>query len=118
MNRECDFSFCYWFSNYPINNEIIIVAKQKDQIIGVISTKNIHHISLLFVDDQFWKQGIAKTLLNKLLDNIKMRDSSAEFISVNSSLFAESYYAKIGFVKQEEMKEIDGIKFVPMMLRI
>ena len=42
-------------------------------------------------------------------ENIELKN-----ISVNSSIFAENIYSKLGFIKTNEIQEKDGIKFVPM----
>ena len=43
-------------------------------------------------------------------------DNENSFITVNSSRYAVSIYEKIGFIKTEEEKEQDGLKFTPMKL--
>lgn len=80
-----------------------------EELIGVISTRDKHHISLLFIKEEFHKQGIGKALYefvsSKNLDN---------FMTVNSSLYAKGFYERLGFtcVAREQCK--NGIRYYPM----
>ena len=56
-------------------------------------------------------KGIGKKLMSFIID-----DNENSFITVNSSRYAVSIYEKIGFIKTEEEKEQDGLKFTPMKL--
>lgn len=90
------------------NKDIIYVAKYENKIIGLIATRS-NHISLLFIDEKFHGHKISKYLFNLIKNEIK-----EEFITVNSSPYAEKIYEKLGFTKVEDMKEMSGIKFIPM----
>ena len=83
------------------------------EIIGVIATQSTSHISLMFVDKQYHRQGIARQLLNVALDWFK-KDESVTRITVNSSPYAVNAYEHLGFVKTDEQQEKDGIIYVPM----
>ena len=48
--------------------------------------------------------------------SIVIDDNENSFITVNSSRYAVPIYEKIGFIKTEEEKEQDGLKFTPMKL--
>lgn len=84
-----------------------------DKIVGVIGTRDTTHISLMFVDKEYHKRGIAKELFNIVLDEIN-NDSINRFITVNSSPYAVEVYEHLGFVKTDEQQENDGILYVPM----
>ena len=90
------------------NRDIIFVAKYENQIVGLIATRS-NHISLLFIDERFHGRKISKHLFDIIKSEIK-----EEFITVNSSPYAEKIYEKLGFIKGEDMKEMSGIKFIPM----
>lgn len=84
-----------------------------DQIIGVIAIRNISHISLLFVNKEHHRKGIAKALFNHALEYIK-NTSDSKSITVNSSPYAVSIYQHLGFHATDAAQEKDGIIFVPM----
>ena len=87
----------------------------KNRLVGLISTRDGNHISLLFVDKEYQKRGIA----NELLKNIILKcEGEYEYISVNSSIYAVNIYHKFGFVDKKDKQEEDGIRFVPMQLQI
>ena len=87
---------------------------QGDKILGVIATQNNSHISLMFVDKEYHRQGIARQLFDVALDCLK-KNKDVKRITVNSSPYAVEAYERLGFVKTEEQQEKDGIIYVPMM---
>ena len=86
---------------------------QNDEILGVIATQSTSHISLMFVDKRYHRQGIARKLFNVALDWFKKND--VEQITVNSSPYAVKAYERLGFLKTDEQQEKDGITYLPMM---
>ena len=48
--------------------------------------------------------------------SIIIDDNENSFITVNSSRYAVPIYKNLGFIKTEEEKEQDGLKFTPMKL--
>ncbi len=87
---------------------------QDNKIVGVISIRDVSHISLLFVDKKYHRKGIAKQLFNVLLEDT-IKQSKTDKITVNSSPYAVEVYEHLGFEKTGEKQEKDGIIFVPMM---
>ena len=84
-----------------------------DKIVGMIATRHANHITLLFVDKQHHRQGIAHTLYQEFIDYCSKNDNCSE-ISVNSSLYAVEVYEKLGFVTTDTEQQKNGIRFVPM----
>lgn len=83
-----------------------------DKIIGVIAYKNLSHITLLFVDENYHRMGIATNLFNYCLNLSKEND--IDKITVNSSPTGINYYHAMGFNDTSEEQEVDGIIFTPM----
>ena len=90
---------------------------ENDEIIGVIATREISHIALMFVDKNHHRKGVARQLFNTVLDDVR-QNSGAEKITVNSSPYAVGIYEKLGFVKTDEQQMKDGILYTPMMREI
>ena len=84
-----------------------------NEIAGVISTRDVSHISLLFVDKKYHRKGIAKSLFSEVLTELKQNPDVTK-ITVNSSPYAVEVYKKLGFNQTGEKQERDGIIFVPM----
>lgn len=82
-------------------------------VIGLIAKRGESHISLLFVDKRYQKQGIATALFHTLLEHCKTV-ASVPKITVNSSPYAVKIYRKLGFTATDVEKTADGIRFTPM----
>ena len=106
------------FANYETikenlnRNMKIYVAKVKEKIVGVIGYKDNLHINLLFVLEKYQYNGIAKALYNEVIKNC--RNAETKRITVNSSPYAHDVYKKLGFIDDDKIHEVDGIKFYPM----
>ena len=86
----------------------------EDKLIGVIGTRDeVSHISLFFVDTEFQRHSFGKKLLETVVEA-----SKAEVISVNSAPSAVNAYKYMGFVATDGEIETNGIKYVPMELKI
>ena len=92
------------------------VAKVKGKIVGVIGYRDNSHINLLFVLEEYQHNGIAKALYNVVIDNCK--NVYTKKVTVNSSPYAHNVYLKFGFIDDNQMQEVDGIKFYPMYKEI
>lgn len=86
----------------------------EDRLIGVIGTRDeISHISLFFVDTEFQRHSFGKKLLQTIVEA-----SKSELISVNSAPSAINAYKYMGFVATDSVIESNGIKYVPMELKV
>jgi len=84
-----------------------------DEVAGVIATRDVSHIALMFVDKQHHRKGIARQLYDTVLSEIR-GSAGATQVTVNSSPYAVSVYERLGFVKTDAQQEKDGIIYVPM----
>ena len=81
-----------------------------ENLIGVIGFRSKDsHIALFFVDSRFQKQGIGRKLFAHILEK-----TGLEKITVNSSIYARSFYHKLGFKAADTEKCVNGIRFIPM----
>ena len=106
-------TFCNFVDNKKITKSFKVYGAFEDNILkGVIATdKRKRHINLFFVDKSSQAKGIGKKLMSIIID-----DNENSFITVNSSRYAVPIYQNLGFIKTEEEKEQDGLKFTPMKL--
>lgn len=106
------------FANYETikenlnKNMKMYVAKLNEEIVGVIGYRDNSHINLLFVLEEYQHNGIAKALYNLAIEDCK--NYGTQTVTVNSSPYAHDVYLKFGFVDDNKMQEVDGIKFYPM----
>ena len=108
-------TFCNFVDNKETTKSFKVYGAFEDNVLkGLIATDSQKkHICLFFVDKISQGKGIGKKLMSTVID-----DNENSFITVNSSRYAIPIYEKIGFIKTEEEKEQDGLKFTPMKLVI
>jgi len=106
-------TFCNFVDNKKITKSFKVYGAFEDNILkGVIATDSQkRHICLFFVDKVSQGKGIGKELMRVVVNN-----NENSYITVNSSRYGVPIYEKLGFIKIEEEKEQDGLKFTPMKL--
>ena len=106
-------TFCNFVDNKKITKSFKVYGACEDNILkGLIATdRRKRHINLFFVGKDSQGKGIGKKLMNIVVNN-----NENSYITVNSSRYGVPIYEKLGFVKMEEEKEQDGLKFTPMKL--
>ncbi len=100
------------------NKNIILTAKHKGKIVGMIEIRGTNQISLLFVDKSFQGQGIAKKLFAEALRQCINTDVTLKTFYVHASPFSIPIYQKLRFTKTAEIQEVNGIKYLPMEMII
>ena len=91
----------------------MFVALDQQKIIGMITLRNTSHISLLFVDEKYHRQGIGRALI-EYLRNYLLSEAGISKVTVNAAPYGVAFYHKLGFrdLRPEEIR--DGIKYTPM----
>lgn len=105
-----------FIDKFKTYEQIMIGAFDDDKIIGVLAISKINHISLLFVDKEYHRMGIASSLVNEIVRVLKLKN--IDKIKLNSSPYARSFYKKIGFVDTDIEQVKNGIRYTPMELNI
>ena len=95
---------------------IAIGAFINDRMVGILGVRNVNHISLLFVDRDFHRRGIASLLVNSFFKDA--RKDGITHVTVNSSPYAVGFYHRLGFMDVKEEIEKDGIRFTPMRMEL
>ena len=106
-------TFCNFVNNKKITKSFKVYGAFEDNVLkGIIATdRRKRHICLFFVDKSSQGKGIGKELMNIVVNN-----NENSYITLNSSRYGVPIYEKLSFVKMEEEKERDGLKFTPMKL--
>ena len=106
-------TFCNFVNNKEITKSFKVYGAFEDNVLkGLIATDSQkRHICLFFVDKVSQGKGIGKELMRVVVNN-----NENSYITVNSSRYGVPIYEKLSFVKTEEEKEQDGLKFTPMKL--
>jgi len=95
------------------NDFRIWVCRSNEKIVGVLAVRPACHISLLFVDEEYHRRGIARDMLNHVIGFYKA-NYDYNGITVNSSPYAYEAYRKLGFHDAGKEQTINGIRHTPM----
>lgn len=91
----------------------LFIALDGNKVVGMITLRDMAHISLLFVDEAYHRRGIGRALINHLTDYL-MTEVGMYRVTVNASPYGVEFYHKMGFrdLGPEEIR--DGIIYTPM----
>ncbi len=94
------------------SSNIFLGCYYKKQLVGIIAFRDDSHVSLLFVDKNHHRKGIATRLMKKAVKITKKK--GVREITLNSSPYAVPFYHRFGFVDTDTQLLTDGIKYTPM----
>jgi ribosomal protein S18 acetylase RimI-like enzyme len=99
-------------------DDFVVLAISHGKVVGMIELVKNSHISLFYTERNHQRIGIGRELLRKALEFCISDEPTLTRITVNSSPNAVNIYEKLGFyvMKPEQVK--NGIRFVPMRLKI
>lgn len=92
----------------------IYAAFDGSKIIGIIGMRNESHINLVFTKKEYHRKGVATSVFEYLLSEVRKNSPQVKEITLNSSPYGKGFYLHLGFVPLSEEQEIDGIIFTPM----
>jgi len=92
---------------------IVYVALLNDEVIGICSMRSGNHISLLFVDEKYHRQGVATQLIKTMQDYL-LSNTDFETMSVNASPYGIPFYENMSFKAVGERTVQDGVIYTPM----
>lgn len=94
----------------------VLVAVAERQIVGMIEIREHKHIALLFVENPYQRQGIAKKLIDEALAYCLAQNPNLKEITVNASVNALGFYEKFGFQAYDE--PANELYATPMLYKI
>lgn len=94
----------------------VLAAFYNGLMVGIIGVRNENHLSLLFVDSEYHRRGIARMLVTKMFEKT-YRDYGKREMTVNSSPYAVGFYHKLGFIDTNVEQTTDGIRYTPMKVK-
>lgn len=90
-----------------------LLAYSGSQLVGFIAIRDGSHLFHLFVERAHQRQGLARALWERALDELGPPESQGVF-TVNSSLAAVPVYRALGFLPAGSTRSAHGISFLPM----
>ena len=91
-----------------------VVAEDAGELVGAAAVRDGPHCYLFFVDPDRHHGGLGRALWGHLLDELRGVDGSVPRITLNSSMHARAFYARIGLVETGPPFEKNGVTSVPM----
>lgn len=105
------------FRSFLEGKYLMMVAMDEDRIIGAASVRDGNHLSLLFVDESYHRQGVGRKLMSRLCEFLK-NEAGEEDITLKAAPYAVMFYRKIGFWATGPEEHYSGIKVTPMRKRL
>lgn len=101
------------FKMFKIGEYHMWVALYNEEIVGLVSMRMKHHLSLLFVAGEYHRQGIGSALMEEVFKHIKDVEGQ-DYCTVNAAPFGIPFYESLGFIVTGEEEISDGMIIVPM----
>ncbi len=98
---------------FIIGSYHLFVAYAGTTLVGMITLRETSHISLLFVDAKYHRQGIGRALV-QYVRSFLASGSRATHLTVNASPYGVEFYHKLGFRDVRPQEQKDGIIYTPM----
>ena len=109
-----DFISDQWLKKMFLKGEYqMFVALEHDKVIGFLTIRNEHHISLLFVDKDYHCKKIGRTLVD-LAGEYLIREVGVDYMTVDSAPYALEFYHKLGFWDLAPQQTKQGIIYTSM----
>lgn len=93
----------------------LFCAYQGEKVVGMLTLRDVAHISLLFVKKEFQRKGIGTKLLTACRAYCK--EQGASEVTVNAAPTGMPFYLANGFRASEGERFEGGLRFTPMTLR-
>jgi ribosomal protein S18 acetylase RimI-like enzyme len=82
---------------------------------GLVAVRDNSHLYSLYVASAYHARGLGRLLWEAGRDDARALGNRGRF-TVNSSAYAQAMYQHLGFRATGPMAELNGIRFVPMVL--
>jgi len=98
---------------FMIGEYLLFVAVKNGRLAGLISLRSGNHISLLFVDEKYHRNGIGTSLV-KYLQEYMLKNTRQQKLTVFAAPYGVPFYHRLGFVDIGKETRKDGIIYTPM----
>ncbi len=105
-----------YVNNYVSGRHLMFVALDGHKIVGMISERGNGRISMLYVDKNYHRQGIAAALMDTLIDCF--RKAEIHTATLFAAPYAAPFYHAYGFADTDKEQNNDGFVVTPMALKI
>jgi GNAT superfamily N-acetyltransferase len=95
-----------------------LVAEVDGQIVGVAEMRDYRHLSMLFVEAAYQKQGISRQLWDAARNICLAKHPDIPAFTVNAAPNSVPIYAHFGFVATDVEQIRNSVRYVPMKLTL
>ena len=95
---------------FALARKVFLVCDAADYSLQGIGAD--HHASLIFVDLNYQKKGIARALMDEIIT--RLRVGQMDKITLNSTPYAVGFYQRYGFVATGAHREKHRVLYMPM----
>ena len=119
--REGTDSFAQFLTNpllekmFHSGRYTVFVAVLEGELIGIGSLRNGNHLSLLFVDGDYHRNGVGTEII-KALQDFLLQETEYVTMTVNASPYGVPFYEHLSFESLGDFETLDGITYMPMEL--
>ncbi len=100
---------------FVIGSYHLFGAFDAGRLIGMITIRGREHISLLFVDEHYQRQGVGEALIRHA-GSFVGTEYGGSVMTVNAAPGAVGFYRKVGFLDTDAERFADGIRYIPMQI--
>jgi len=101
---------------YMNSNCLYHIIEVNNVLAGVIAMRDNRHLFHMFVADNYQGNGLAKKLW-LYAKNVCLINGNHGHFTVNSAVNAQAVYLKLGFKPLSGIRDNQGIKDIPMILK-
>ena len=98
------------------NNHFVLLAVSAGRPVSMLEIREYRHVSMLFVDRSFQRQGISRALLRQALAECRRIKPDLRQVTVHAAPNSVIIYERLGFRAVSSEQVINGMRFTSMML--
>jgi Acetyltransferases len=111
FKKDCIENQAY-INRFISGDNLMLLALDNEKIIGMIDERGNGEISMLFVDSEYHRQGVATALMSDIVCKLKLQ--GYDKITLHSSTYAVPFYLNYGFIQTDEAINHYGCIVTPM----
>jgi GNAT superfamily N-acetyltransferase len=94
------------------------IALDKKTPVGAADMRRDGYLKLLFVKKSHQNRGIGRELLDRCIEEARAGGTPLSKVTVKAAVNAVSFYEKLGFVRDGDVQETKGIRYIPLSLQL
>jgi len=101
-----------YIENYKSGKRLMFIAVDDEKIVGIVNERGNGRISMMFVNGEYHRQGIATALMKRIVYELKLQ--GIDKITLQSSTYGVPFYNAFGFKSTGAERQADFFTVIPM----